>query len=66
MKKVEAVRGMTSGAGVGEGQTSGSCGRRVSVGMLKSAVESLPELMGQKSELEKHTTILKGERAGVA
>ena len=34
--------------------------------MLKSAVESLPELMGQKSELEKHTTILKGERAGVA
>ena len=29
--------------------------------MLKSAVESLPELMEQKSELEKHTTILKGE-----
>lgn len=26
MKKVEAVRGMTSGAGVGEGQTSGSAG----------------------------------------
>lgn len=38
----------------------------MSVGMLKNAVESLPELMGQKSELEKHTTILKGVSAGVA
>ena len=34
--------------------------------MLKNAVESLPELLGQKSELEKHTTILMGVRAGVA
>ena len=28
--------------------------------MLKNAVESLPELMEQKKDLEKHTTILKG------
>ena len=32
--------------------------------MLKNAVESLPELMEQKNELEKHTTILKGGGVG--
>jgi len=30
------------------------------VDLLKNAVESLPELLEQKKELEKHTTILKG------
>ena len=31
-----------------------------SVEHMKSAVESLPALLEQKKELEKHTTILKG------
>lgn len=52
--------------GRGRGPDEWACGRRVSVGMLKNAVESLPELMGQKSELEKHTTILKGVCADAA
>lgn len=30
--------------------------------LLKSAVETLPELLEQKKELEKHTTIMKGAR----
>ena len=30
------------------------------IDLLKNAVESLPELLEQKKELEKHTTILKG------
>ena len=63
MKKVEQVRGMTSGS---SSSTSGQTGIFIYeichwIDLLKNAVESLPELMEQKKELEKHTTILKGK-----
>ena len=64
MKKVEQVRGMTSGSS--SSSTSGQTGIFIYeiyhwIDLLKNAVESLPELMEQKKELEKHTTILKGK-----
>ena len=49
VKRVESVRTMTSGSSSAGHQTT----------LLKSAVESLPALLEQKKELEKHTTILK-------
>ena len=63
MKKVEQVRGMTSNT---SSSTSGQTGIFIYelfhwIDLLKNAVESLPELMEQKKELEKHTTILKGK-----
>lgn len=61
IKKVDQVRGMTSGAGASASGQTGVCyDCWLIIDLLKNAVESLPELMEQKKELEKHTTILKG------
>ena len=56
VRQVESVRGLTGDAAATR-RDDVACS---SVEHMKSAVESLPALLEQKKELEKHTTILKG------
>lgn len=56
MRQVESVRGLTGDAAA----TRNADVESSSAEHMKSAVESLPALLEQKKELEKHTTILKG------